>query len=182
MSVLYISGSPRKNSNTDYLLDIARSITGGEFIKLADCDIAPCTSCWGCRKSGMCTTHDDMTEILIPKLLDCSALVIGSPVYFNNVSAQVKAFMDRTWCVRDRLANRIGGAIVVGRRYGAESAITAIHSYFTKLEMIPANRGVCGMAFAAGEVEQDEEAIAATRRLAARVQDLLAVFDADDYG
>ncbi|MFO7946287.1 MAG: flavodoxin family protein [Armatimonadota bacterium] len=182
MSILYLSGSPRKNSNTDYLLDMARSITGGEFIKLADYEIAPCTSCWGCTKAGMCTVKDDMTEVLIPKLLDCSALVIGSPVYFNNVSAQVKAFMDRTWCVRDRLANRIGGAIVVGRRYGAESAITAIHSYFTKLEMIPANRGVCGIAYASGEIEQDEEAIAATRRLAARIQELLDMADAKDLG
>ncbi|HDN81311.1 MAG TPA: flavodoxin family protein, partial [Methanomicrobia archaeon] len=41
MKILYISGSPRKNSNTDYLLKLTLSITGGEFFKLADYDINP---------------------------------------------------------------------------------------------------------------------------------------------
>lgn len=50
-------------------------------------------------------------------LLESDAIVLGSPVYFNNVSAQMKAFMDRTWCMRGRLKNKIGGALVVGKRY-----------------------------------------------------------------
>ena len=84
-----------------------------------------------------------MSKIIIPQLLESDGIVIGSPVYFNNVSAQAKAFIDRTWCIRGKLRNKIGGAIVVGRRYGAESAITAINAFFLKHEMIPANRGVC---------------------------------------
>ena len=65
----------------------------------------------------------------------------------------MKAFMDRTWCIKGKLRNKIGGAIVVGRRYGIESAITAINAFFLKHEMTPANRGVCGIAFEEGELE-----------------------------
>ena len=172
MSIVYISGSPRKNSNTDYLLKITLSVTGGQFIKLADYRIEPCKSCRACQKLGKCVIDDDMCNIIIPTLLKADAIVIGSPVYFNNVSAQTKAFIDRTWCIRGRLRNKIGGAIVVGRRYGIESAITAINAFFLKHEMIVANRGVCGIAFEEGEIIKDTEAINAAKKLGERIKEL----------
>ena len=171
MKILYISGSPRKKSNTDYLLRLALSITGGQFIKLTDYRIESCKSCWACQKLGKCIINDDMSDILIPKLLDSEVLVLGSPVYFNGVSAQLKAFIDRTWCIRGRLKNKIGGAIVVGRRYGSESAITTINAFFLKHEMIPANRGVYGIAFKQEEILQDQEAIESTKRLGERIKE-----------
>jgi len=171
MKILYISGSPRKKSNTDYLLRLALSITGGQFIKLTDYRIESCKSCWACQKLGKCIINDDMSDILIPKLLDSEVLVLGSPVYFNCVSAQLKAFIDRTWCIRGRLKNKIGGAIVVGRRYGSESAITTINAFFLKHEMIPANRGVYGIAFKQEEILQDQEAIESTKRLGERIKE-----------
>ena len=172
MKILYISGSPRKNSNTDYLLKITQSITGGEFIKLSNYKIEPCRSCRICQKISKCVINDDMCNVIIPKLIEADAIIIGSPVYFNNVSAQTKAFMDRTWCIRGKLRNKIGGAIVVGRRYGIESAITAINSFFLKHEMIVANRGVCGIAFDEGEIMKDTEAIDAAKKLGKRIKEL----------
>ncbi len=112
-----------------------------------------------------------MSDILIPKLLNNEVFVLGSPVYFNGVSAQLKAFIDRTWCIRGRLKNKIGGAIVVGRRYGSESAITTINAFFLKHEMIPANRGVYGIAFKQEEILQDQEAIESTKRLGERIKE-----------
>jgi len=94
------------------------SITGGEFIKLVEYNIKPCMACWVCQKDGECPIKDDMTEKLIPMLLKSDAIVIGSPVFFNNISAQLKVFIDRTWCIKGQLRNKIGGAIVVGRKYG----------------------------------------------------------------
>jgi multimeric flavodoxin WrbA len=180
MNVLYISGSPRDNSNTDYLLNLALSIADGQFIKLTDYRVEPCRSCWACRKLGKCVIEDDMSDILTPMLLDADAVVLGSPVYFNNVSAQVKAFMDRTWCIREQLRNKIGGAIAVGRRYGVESAITAINAFFLKHEMIPANRGVCGIAFGQGEIAGDEEAIESAKKLGKRIKELGRIQFVDD--
>jgi len=172
MKILYISGSPRKKSNTDYLLRLALSITGGQFIKLTDYKIEPCKSCWACQKLDKCIINDDMTNILIPKLLDNEVFVLGSPVYFNGVSAQLKAFIDRTWCIRGKLKNKIGGAIVVGRRYGLESAITTINAFILKHEIIPANRGVCGIAFKQEEILHDQEAIESAKRLGKRIKEL----------
>ena len=177
MKILYISGSPRKNSNTEILLKLALSITGGDFIKLTDYHIEPCKSCRTCQKLDKCVIEDDMKNIIIPKLFESIGIVIGSPVFFNNVSAQTKAFMDRTWCIRGKLKNKIGGAIVVGRRYGAESAITAINAFFLKHEMIVANRGVYGIAFKENEVLRDREAIEATKELGKRIKELLEISD-----
>ena len=76
MKTLYISGSPRKNSNTDYLLKITLSITGGEFIKLSNYKIEPCRSCRTCQKIGKCVINDDMCNFIIPKLIEADAIVI----------------------------------------------------------------------------------------------------------
>ena len=178
MKITYVSGSPRKKSNTDELLRLMQHETGGELLKLSDYTIEPCRSCWACRELKRCVIEDDMSEVLAPKLLASDAIVIGCPVYFNNVPSHTKALMDRTWALRGQLRNRVGGAIVVGRRYGGESAITALNAFFLKHEMIPANRGVYGLALEAGEVSADREAIEATKRLAQRIRelgDLLAI-------
>ncbi|MFO7881130.1 MAG: flavodoxin family protein [Kosmotogaceae bacterium] len=173
MDCLYISGSPRKNSNTDYLLNLIKDQNGGKLIKLCDYSIQPCCSCWKCLEKRSCTIQDDMEKIIIPELLMCKAVVIGSPVYFNNVTAQLKSFIDRTWSIRGKLRNKIGGTVVVGRKYGAESALTAINAFYLKHEMIPANRGVCGIAFEENEIIHDEEAIKAAKKLGKRIKELL---------
>ena len=113
-----------------------------------------------------------MKTVLTPKLLDADAIVIGTPVYFNNVTAQLKAFIDRTWALRGKLRNKIGGAVVVGRRYGAEGAITAVNSFFLKHEMLIANRGVSGMAFDPEAIKDDAESVGAVKRLGARILEL----------
>ena len=165
MNIVYISGSPRKISNTDYLLDRILSCTDGDFMKLTDYTIEPCRSCWACRESGCCVIDDDMETVVIPKLLNADAIVVGTPVYFNNVTAQLKAFIDRTWSIRGKLTNKVGAAVVVGRRYGAEGAITAINAFFLKHGMIVANRGISGMAFEPGEIRRDLESVKAAKEL-----------------
>jgi len=172
MNILYISGSPRKRSNTDYLLKFTLNQTGGEFIKLTDYTIAPCRSCWACLKSTSCVISDDMSTVIIPRLMVADAIVIGTPVYFNNVTAQLKCFIDRTWSIRGKLKNKIGAAIVVGRRYGAEGAITAVHAFFLKHEMIVANRGISAIGFQSGDVRDDAESLKAATRLASRILEL----------
>lgn len=172
MNLVYISGSPRRKSNTDYVLNLCLAITRGEFIKLSEYKIEPCKACQDCRGAGKCLIDDDMQKIIIPKLLKSDGIVLGSPVYFNNVSAQMKTFMDRTYCLMGLLKNKIGGAIVVGRRYGAESAITTINAFFLKHAVIPANRGISGIAFKPGEILNDEETIDAAKKLGNRVLEL----------
>lgn len=168
MNIVYISGSPRKKSNTDYLMNCIQSRIDGEFIKLADYAIEPCHSCWACRENGCCVVDDGM-ETIILKLLTADAIVLGTPVYFNNVTAQLKAFIDQTWSIRGKLKDKIGAAVVVGRRYGAEGAITAINAFFLKHDMIIANRGISGIAFEPGEIRDDVESMEAVKRMGNRI-------------
>lgn len=176
--MLYLSGSPRRNGNTERLLAIMREVLPGELLRIADHEIGACRSCWACRERGRCVIDDDFTRVILPRMVECDALVIGCPVYFNNVPSQTKALIDRTWAYRGKLRNTVAGAVVVGRRYGAESALTALHAFYLKHEMIPANRGVYGLAFDAGEVERDQEAIDAAGRLAERVRELVGLLRA----
>jgi multimeric flavodoxin WrbA len=173
INVLCVSGSPRSESNTDILLRRVLDSTGGRLLKLSKYDVKPCQSCWTCQETGECVIDDDMKNTLTAKLLESDAIVLGTPVYFNNVSSQLKAFMDRTWCLRGMLRNKVGATVVVGRRYGIEGAVSSINSFYLKHEMIPANRGVCGIAFQAGEVLDDEEALEAAGVLGERILELV---------
>jgi multimeric flavodoxin WrbA len=122
---------------------------------------------------------DDMKTVVIPKLLNADAIVVGTPVYFNNVTAQLKAFIDRTWSIRGKLMNKVGAAVVVGRKYGAEGAITAINAFFLKHRMIVANRGISGIAFESGEIGRDLESMEAARELGCRILDLCHALGVD---
>ena len=172
MNYLYISGSPRPESNTDILLKAALSITGGQFIKLSTLRINPCSSCWTCQEIGSCVIQDEMTNQITPLLLNCNGIVLGSPVYFNNVSSIMKTFIDRTWCLKGKLRNKIGGVIAVGRGEGVEGAITAINSFFLKHEIIPVNRGVSGIAFERGEIAENKQSIESAKQLGLRMIEL----------
>jgi multimeric flavodoxin WrbA len=168
---LYVSGSPRQGSNTDHLLEEIRAAVPGEFIKLSELTIEPCRACWACQTTEHCTIVDELSPVLA-RLCEVDVLVLGSPVYFNNVSSSMKAFIDRTWCLRGRLRNKIGGAVVVGRRDGIESALTALQAFFLKHDMIPANRGVSGLAFNAGDIVNDRVALGAAAALGERLIEL----------
>ena len=178
IKVICVWGSYRCRGNTEFLISFLKDelVKYGAYVEifnLCNMNIEPCKACWMCvNKRGFCSIKDDMTKILIPKIIAADALVVGSPVYFNNVSACVKKFIDRTWCLKGLLRNKIGGAIVVGRGYGAELALAAIHAFMLKHEMILGFRGVTGFAFRRGEIRKDSEALMLVRRLAKRIIEL----------
>ena len=97
--VLGISGSPRRDGNTELLLkELLRSAEASgletELVILSELNISPCTSCDSCQKDGQCVINDDMPP-MYHKLLEADYVVLASPVYFKGVSAQMKACIDR---------------------------------------------------------------------------------------
>lgn len=97
--VLGISGSPRRDGNTELLIkEFMRGAEAGghktELIILSTLKISPCTSCGSCQKSGKCIIDDDM-QLMYKKLLEADCIVFASPIYFCGVSAQLKSFIDR---------------------------------------------------------------------------------------
>ncbi len=182
LKVLGICGSPRPNGNTEILLDAALGEFDGtlfktEKLQLYRCEMKPCSSCGSCLGNGKCCIEDDVSSVILPKLIGSDVIVIASPVYFNNVSAQVKILMDRTWCIRGKLRDKIGGGIVVGRGYGLESALTAIHAFMLKHEMILGHRGVSGTAYEKGDIARDDKATGDAKRFAKRLSALCGLLN-----
>jgi len=176
--ILGVMGSPRKNGNTNLLLakaleEFEKAEHRVEMVQLSDYHIDECMGCRYCIENpGKCCIADDMQK-LYPKILEASAILVASPVYFNNVTALTKAFMDRTWCLRGKLKDKIGGAIVVGRGYGHELAISAIHAFMLKHHMIIADIGVSVFAFDREEVLKDKRGLSDMKKLVARVLELV---------
>jgi multimeric flavodoxin WrbA len=107
MKVLAFYGSPRKNGNTDILIDEAvRGVqnAGAAVEKFALCKmkINYCIGCRRCKdvdRPPFCAQKDDMTNIIYPRLAECDAIIVGFPVYSARENAQVSAFIDRWDCV-----------------------------------------------------------------------------------
>lgn len=103
--VLIIHGSPRIHSNstllTEHILQGITSIQGDvevETISLREKHIQPCLACDGCQRKLGCVIKDDMQE-LYTSFDSADLLLVASPVYFNSVSAQLKALIDRTQAI-----------------------------------------------------------------------------------
>lgn len=100
-NVLILSGSPRKNGNSDTLCNefkrgAEESGNHVEKIFLRDKTIGYCMACYFCKKSGgICAIKDDMAEILV-KMHTADVIVMASPVYFYSIDAQMKAVIDRS--------------------------------------------------------------------------------------
>ncbi len=169
--ILGISGSPRKGSNTSVLVRAALEGAEGvdnivtEFIEFHGKKINPCVACYQCPVEGSyCIQRDDMTDIY-ERLFEADGIIVGAPVYFGNVNAQTKAFMDRCKAfgsTSQSLEFKVGGAIAVGggRHSGQEFAIHAIRTFFIMTKMIQVGSitgpiGVSGLAWKENSMEDD---------------------------
>ena len=99
MKVLGIMGSPRRQSNTEILLDKALEgarEAGAEVEKVlaSKLKISPCLEIYACRKDGDCAIKDDM-QLLYKKLLEADHIIFASPIFFYGVTSQAKALVDR---------------------------------------------------------------------------------------
>ncbi len=99
MYLLAIHGSPRKNGNTEILLDsflegIKLSKINFEKIRLAELNYQPCIECGECEKTGECILNDDFQEIY-KKIIKADFLVIATPVFFYSHTSYVQAFFER---------------------------------------------------------------------------------------
>ena len=115
MKILGINGSPRgKNSRT---LKLVSAVLDGakergaetELVDIGALDIRYCLGCQVCYAEGECVQEDDLSD-LWEKMMRADGIVLGSPVYINNVTAQLKT-------VIDRLADAIHCQMLVGK-YG----------------------------------------------------------------
>ena len=100
-----VIGSPRRGKNTEELTDyIVRGLKEKnidvEKYFLDSMNISTCNGCEYCINAGMCNIQDDITEI-IEQMKIADGYIFASPSYNYNMTAQMKAFLDRTFCLND---------------------------------------------------------------------------------
>lgn len=138
LKILAINGSHRKGKNTAAMLNLVleEARAGGaeaELLEITDYTIKPCSSCNGCLRRLSCSIQDDM-QVIAEKMLGADAIIIGSPVYFGNVTGLLKVFMDRTrWLhmVENTLDGKIGAAVTMAalRNGGQETTHLLIERF-----------------------------------------------------
>ena len=105
-SVLAIGASPRAKGNTDALLSwidqgIVQAGLSMTTIQLRDYHVGPCIGCERCRRDMICTGQYDAMQLIYPLIESATALVLASPTHHYNVTAWMKAFIDRLYCYYD---------------------------------------------------------------------------------
>lgn len=172
MKVVAFNGSPRKGGNTDQSLQVVlgelqREGIETELIQLGGKNIRGCIACYKCfeNKDKECSIKSDDLNNYFNKMIEADGIIIGSPVYFSNVTSEVKALIDRAGLVaraNDNLLKRkVGASVIAVRRAGATFAFSAINFFFLIQEMIVPGSIYWNLAIGRepGEIQKDEEGI-----------------------
>jgi multimeric flavodoxin WrbA len=182
MKALAINGSPRKGSNTETLLGevLAPLAAAGwetELIRIGGAKIRGCIACYKCRKNKdkRCAVKNDPLNEILEKMLAADAVVLGSPTYFTDVSAEMKALIDRAGYVAmvngGLFAGKIGAAVVAVGRGGATHVYDTINHLFLMSGMIVPGSSFWNMGYGGepGEVARDGVALGNMRHLGAAI-------------
>lgn len=138
MLVACISGSPRKDGNSEQIIEKATKYfkennIETEQIKLSETSISACIHCNFCRDNDYCS-QDETANKVNKTLSKADAVLVVSPVYFGGISGQLKCMLDKTLPLRRNgfeLKGKLGAAIMSGgsRNGGQELAIKDAHAW-----------------------------------------------------
>lgn len=184
MKVLAINGSARKDGNTAILINTVLkelNIAGieTEMIQLAGNVIEPCKACWACGGQGNCVHRKDSFREVFEKMKEADGILLGSPVYSANVSANMQALLERAAVVADMnqglFTHKVGAAVAAVRRGGAMQAVDTMNHFFLNHEMIVVGSTYWNMGYGQmpGDVCNDEEGLANMRNLGQNMSYLL---------
>jgi len=178
MKVLAINGSARKDGNTALLIretfkQLSAEDIETELIQLGGTPIRGCTACGACyeRKDRKCIITTDPVNEIIAKMDEADGIILGSPTYFADVSAEMKALIDRAGYVgranESMWRRKVGAGVVAVRRCGALHAFDTMNHFFLISEMIVAGSSYwnMGMGREVGGVSSDDEGIDTMRTL-----------------
>lgn len=188
MKVLGINSSARKDGNTAILMNrvfdaLNKAGIKTELVQLAGQVIEPCKACWACGGQGNCVHRKDSFRELFEKMKEVDGILLGSPVYSANVSANMQALLERAAVISDMnpglFTHKVGAAVTAARRGGALQAIDAMNHFFLNHEMFVAGSTYWNMAYGQmpGDVEKDQEALANMKNLGQNMAYLLMAME-----
>jgi multimeric flavodoxin WrbA len=175
LRIIGVSGSPRIGGNTDIILQEALAAAKEEgaevgLIRISDYRLEPCSACRACFSVKKCVIDDDCEKIY-KEMLRADGIILGSPSYFQGVTAQMKIFIDRVGFLalareRKDFVGKVGGVIAVARRSGVASTCSQMLTFLTAVRMtIPGGGRAFAIAREKGEVKRDKEGIESARYL-----------------
>jgi multimeric flavodoxin WrbA len=179
MKVIAFNGSPRKDGNTTALLghllrEVKKAGIETELVQLSAKPIHGCIACYRCFKNRdqRCAVKKDAANDYIKKMIAAQGIVLGSPSYFQDVTAEMKALIDRAGFVglaNGRMyKNKVGASVACFRRTGGVHTIETMSRFFYSNEIIIAGRAA-SLARDKGDVKKDEEGIQLAKTLGQRI-------------
>ena len=182
MKVVAFNGSARKDGNTAVLVnavfrELKKEGIKTELVQLAGKNIRGCTACGKCfeKQDKRCVVNNDILNDCIEKMLDSDGIILASPTYFADVSADMKALIERAGFVakanNDMFRRKAGAAVVAVRRGGAIHVFDTINHFFFISQMIVPGSSYwnVGIGLAPGDVKTDDEGIATMKTLGANM-------------
>lgn len=145
MKVLGINGSSRKDGNTAIIIgkvfeELNKEDIETELIQLADYDIQPCRGCFACKGRGNCVFAKDGFAYIFSQMVEADGIILGSPVYSADVSARMKAFLERGGVVvatnPGLLRHKVGASVAAVRRGGGMTTVDTMNHFMLNKEMI----------------------------------------------
>lgn len=178
MKVLGINGSPRKNGNTKLLIEsVFKPLNDAgittEFFQLGGKQVHGCTACGKCREiqDQRCHIKNDLINECIAKIIDADAIILGSPVYFADISTEMKALIDVAGYVTrgngHLLKRKVGAGVLAVRRGGQLHAFETLNNFFLISQMIIPGSTYWNFAFGKneGDVLHDDEGMQVMKTL-----------------
>lgn len=170
MKVLGINGSSRKDGNTALIMKIVfeeleKEGIETEMVQFSGKIIEPCKGCFACKGKNNCVFKRDMFYECFEKMVLADGILLGSPVYSADVTANMKAFLERAGVVvatnPGLLKYKIGASVSAVRRGGGLTAVDTMNHFLLNKEVIIAGSTYCNMVYgkAVGDIYSDEEGI-----------------------
>jgi len=178
MKVIGINGSPRKGGNTEFLIktvfaELEKEGIETELFQVGGKQVHGCMACGKCREVAnvRCQIKNDTINQLIEKMVEADGIILGSPVYFADVTPEMKALIDVAGHVTrgngHLLKRKVGAAVIVARRGGSMHAFESVNNFFLVNQVIIPGSSYWNFAFGnnKGDVLNDEEGMQTMRTL-----------------
>jgi multimeric flavodoxin WrbA len=178
MKVVAFNGSPHKEGNTSILInhvlgELKNEGIATEVVQVGGKKIRGCIACYKCmeNRNQRCAVDNDILNECIGRILDADGILLGSPVYFTDVTAEMKALIDRVGMVGTAngymYKRKVGAAVAAVRRAGGIHTLDTMNHLLTYHQMIVPGSSYwnMGIGMMPGEVEKDEEGIQIMRTL-----------------
>lgn len=172
MKVVGINASTRKDGNTAIVIktvfaELEKNGIETELIQFSGQPMRGCMGCGACfkNKDNKCCIKNDAFNEYMQKMIEADGIILGSPVYFSDVTAEMKALIDRAGMVSNAngglLKHKAGAAVMAVRRGGATHAFDTMNHFLHYMQMFLVGASYWNMVYGrqVGEVQSDEEGL-----------------------